>query len=156
ASAGSGPVNVKAFHCAPGMGLTWPDDWTPMDPPAGASVANILPGPSAGVVVGPFTWTPTEVGHECALAIVECAQDHALTQDLASSDHVADGDLVPFDNNIAQRNLAPTMAKDKTTRAFYVRNPDGQMRTIRLHYADSLPQGWRWSVDLANPSEVQL
>lgn len=156
ASAGSGPVTVKAFHCAPGMGLTWPDDWTPMDPPTGADVSNVLPGTSAGVVVGPFSWTPTEVGHECALAIVECGQDRALTQDLASSDHVADGDLVPFDNNIAQRNLAPTMSKDKTVRAFYVQNPSADMRTVQLHYTERLPQGWRWRVNLANPTELLL
>jgi hypothetical protein len=154
--AGSGPVTVRAFHCAPGIGLVWPDDWVEMDATQVTQPANILPGAGNGVVVGPFTWTPTEVGHECVLVIVECANDRALTQDLPASAHVEHSNLVPFDNNIAQRNLAPTAAKGKMLRGFYVRNPDAQVRTVALHFDADLPQGWRFATDLVNPKGLRL
>jgi hypothetical protein len=143
---GSGAVTVRAFHCAPGMGLTWPEDWVPMDIPS-ITVPNVLPGAANSVVVGPFDWVPTEVGHECTLVVLECAQDHALTQSLLVTDHVEHSDLVPFDNNIAQRNLAPVSAKGKTMTGFYVRNPLAESAVIALHYEDELPRGWRWQTE---------
>ncbi len=152
---GSGPVTVKAFHCVPGMGLVWPDAWTAMNTPS-LPVGNILPGTGSGVVVGPFPWTPTMVGHECVLVIVECAGDHALTQDLLVTDHVSHADLVPFDNNIAQRNLFPTMPKAKTLRGFYVGNPEREARTVQLHFESSLPEGWRWETSLGDKSYMEL
>jgi hypothetical protein len=152
---GSGPVTVKAFHCLPGMGLVWPIAWTAMDTPS-LNVTNILPGPSNGVVVGPFPWTPTEVGHECVLVIVECANDRAVTQDLLATDLVPHSDLVPFDNNIAQRNLAPTMAKGQMARGFYINNPFSEPKTITLHFDSSLPRGWRWHTNLPTVQEIPL
>ena len=144
-AAGSGGVTIKAFHANPGIGLTWPEDWVPMDTPA-INVANVLPGLASHVVVGPFPWTPTVVAHECVLAVVECANDRAVTQDLLGSDHVADGDLVPFDNNIAQRNLNPTPAKTGGKYRFVVRNPFGSAKTLELRAISSLPKGWSWHV----------
>jgi zinc metalloprotease ZmpB len=155
-AAGSGPVTVRAFHCAPGIGLVWPDDWTEMDASQATQPSNILPGPGNGVVVGPFTWTPDEVGHECVLVIVECANDRAVTQDLPASAHVEHSNLVPFDNNIAQRNLAPTAPKGKMSRGFYVRNPDIEVRTIALHFDASLPDGWRFRTNLVSPEGLRL
>lgn len=143
AAAGSGPITVRAFHADPGIGLTWPENWIPMDTPS-ITVPNVLPGVANHVVVGPFPWTPTVVGHECVLAVVECANDHAVTQNLLASDHVADGDLVPFDNNIAQRNLAPTPAKQGGKYRFVIRNPFDAPRTMELAVANTLPEGWRW------------
>ncbi len=150
---GSGLVTVKAFHCSPGLGLVWPDAWSPMDTPS-INVANILPGSGNGVIVGPFPWTPTEVGHECVLVIAECANDHAVTQDLAASDHVPHSDLVPFDNNIAQRNLVPTMSKGKMLRVFDVTNPFPDARMVQLHFRSTLPRGWAWHTNL--PADRQL
>jgi len=154
-AAGSGPVTVKAFHCEPGLGLVWPDAWSPMDTPS-LAVANILPGPANGVVVGPFDWTPTEVGHECVLVIVESANDPAVTQNLAASAHVNHSDLVPFDNNIAQRNLVPTAPKGTTKRGFWITNPELEPRTVELRVEDNLPDGWRWRLNLADPAAVRL
>jgi hypothetical protein len=144
-AAGSGSVTVKAFHADPGIGLTWPEDWTAMDTPS-VTVPNILPGVANHVVVGPFPWTPTVVGHECVLAVVECANDHAVTQDLLSTDHVYDGDMVPFDNNIAQRNLAPTPAKAGGKYRFVVKNPFEGQRTLNLATQSTLPEGWRFTL----------
>ncbi|MFM0557909.1 hypothetical protein P0D69_44350 [Paraburkholderia sediminicola] len=146
AAGGSGPVSVRAFHADPGIGLTWPDDWQPMNT-ASIAVPNILPGSGGRTVVGPFPWTPTVVGHECVLAVVECANDHAVTQNLLATDHVADGDLVPFDNNIAQRNLNPTPANGSGKRKFVVRNPFGVHKVVELRVNGSLPKGWQWHID---------
>jgi len=146
-AAGSGQVVIKAFHCLPGMGLVWPDAWTSMDTPS-ISIANILPGVGNGVVVGPFPWVPTVVGHECVLAIVECPNDRAITQDLVSTDHVPHSDLVPFDNNIEQRNLVPTASKGKMNRGFYVNNPYPRVEMVKLNFENSLPKGWQWHTNL--------
>ena len=145
-AAGSGAVTVKAFHADPGIGLTWPEDWMPMDTPS-INVPNVTPGNAGRVVVGPFPWTPTIVGHECVLALVECANDRALTQLLAVGAHVADGDLVPFDNNVAQRNLNPTPAKKGGSRRFVVRNPFDVHKEIELRVDSTLPKGWQWRLD---------
>jgi Zn-dependent metalloprotease len=154
-SEGSGPVKVRAFHCAPGIGLIWPNDWIEMDESQVAQPANILPGVNKGIIVGPFKWIPEDVGHECVLVIAECDNDHAVTQDLPTSANVEHSNLVPFDNNIAQRNLAPTSAKGRTLRGFYVQNPDHELRTVRLHFDSNLPEGWRFQIDLENP-ELRL
>jgi hypothetical protein len=154
--AGSGPVKVRAFHCSPGIGLVWPDDWVEMDATQVMQPANVLPGLGNGIVVGPFTWTPTEVGHECVFVIVECANDRAVTQDLPSSAHVEHSALVPFDNNVAQRNLVPTAAKGKMARGFYVRNPETEVRTVTLHFDANLPEGWHFRTNLVNPKEIRL
>ncbi len=151
--AGSGPVTVRVYHADPGIGLTWPDDWTPTDTPS-ITVPNVLPGLANRVVVGPFPWTPTVVAHECVLAVVECANDHAVTQDLPGGTHVGDGDLVPFDNNIAQRNLAPTPAKQGGKRRFTIRNPFDTPKEMELQITHNLPKGWKWS--LSEPERVKL
>jgi zinc metalloprotease ZmpB len=115
-----------------------------------------MPGSGNGIIVGPFTWTPQEVGHECVLVIVECANDRAVTQDLPVSANVEHSALVPFDNNIAQRNLAPTAAKGKMVRGFYIRNPDAEVRTIALHFDSQLPEGWRFRTNLVTAQAIRL
>jgi len=151
--AGSGPITVQAFHADPGIGLTWPEDWIPMDTPS-ITIPNVLPGVPNHVVVGPFPWTPSVVGHECVLAVVQCANDHAVTQDILASDHVLDGDLVPFDNNIAQRNLNPTPAKKGGKRSFVIRNPYAERKSVELRFDSTLPAGWVWEFSPGSPVEL--
>ncbi|MCB0587430.1 MAG: hypothetical protein KDD06_19200, partial [Phaeodactylibacter sp.] len=97
-------VVVKGFHNIPGVGLVWPDSWQSMTTaqlPAG-SIA------SGGVtVVGPFAWTPAIEGHECLLAVVEADGDPSNTNNITGAQTIPHWRLVPFDNNIAQRNVAP-------------------------------------------------
>ncbi|KAK6523089.1 hypothetical protein TWF694_005987 [Orbilia ellipsospora] len=154
-ASGSGPVKVRVFHSLPGLGLVWSDDWTEMDASLVSQPSNILSGTDKGVIVGPFTWIPTQLGHECVLAVVECEKDHALTQNLHSP-HVEHSQMVPFDNNIAQRNLFPTAAKGKMTRGFYVRNPDTKPNTVVLQYNAHLPRRWGFHINLVNPTEIRL
>jgi zinc metalloprotease ZmpB len=95
-------VSVKAYHCNPGAGLAWPAHWSPADTPMLAG-APIPPGGS--IVVGPFPWTPTTVGHECLLAIASADGDPANDTTVMSS--IPHSRFVPFDNNIGQRNVHP-------------------------------------------------
>jgi hypothetical protein len=90
------------------------------------------------------------VGHECVFAIVECANDRAVTQDLAPMTTVAHSDLVPFDNNIAQRNLYPTAAQGKKVRGFWVSNPNFERSTVTLTFESTLPRGWTYHTNLAS------
>ena len=150
---GSGSVTVKAYHSDPTIGLVWPADWTPTTT-ASLSVADI---PAGGRhVFGPFPWTPTHVGHECVFAIAECANDRAVTQDLLSTDIVAHADLVPFDNNIAQRNLYPTASKGKMVRGFWVSNPTFERAAVKLHFESTLPRGWTFQTNLASTEAIHL
>jgi hypothetical protein len=149
----SGPITVKAYHSDPTIGLVWPTDWTPTDTPS-IAFANI---PAGGKhVFGPFPWTPTHVGHECVFAIAECTNDHAVTQDLAPMTTVAHSDLVPFDNNIAQRNLYPTAAKGKMIRGFWVSNPNFERSLVKLHFESTLPNGWTYHTNLATTEGIDL
>jgi hypothetical protein len=152
-TSGSGSVTVKAYHSDPTIGLVWPVDWTPTYTPS-LTVADI---PAGGThIFGPFPWTPMHVGHECVFAIVECANDRAVTQDLLSSDVVAHADLVPFDNNIGQRNLYPTASKGKMTRGFYVSNPLFERTVVQLHFESTLPKGWTFHSNLATENLIHL
>lgn len=149
----SGTVNLKAFHADPTIGLVWPNDWTPTDTPS-LSVANIAAG--GEYVFGPFPWTPAHVGHECVFAIAECDNDRAVTQNLLGSDLVAHADLVPFDNNIAQRNLNPTAAEGKMKRGFWVSNPFFEPSVVKLHFENTLPRGWSYATNIVNTDAVRL
>jgi len=150
---GSGPVTVRGFHSDPTIGLVWPADWTPTNTPTD-TVSGIPVGGQH--VFGPFPWTPAHVGHECVFAIAECANDRAITQDLQPTDLVSHADLVPFDNNIAQRNLAPTAAKGKMIRGFWVSNPTFERVAVRLHFESTLPAGWSYHTNLASPEAIHL
>ena len=66
-------MRVDAYHCLPGAGLAFPDDWSPM---ATASLPASGSIPSGGsTIVGPFAFVPTQVGHECLLAIARADGD---------------------------------------------------------------------------------
>ena len=58
-------IVVSGYHCRPSAGLTWPDDWKPMDTPESLTLPNLAPGDID--IAGPFLWTPSELGHECML-----------------------------------------------------------------------------------------
>jgi len=107
-TAASGPITVRAFSSAPGSPRRWPVDWTELPAPPGPMPNTIPPAPGAGVIVGPFPWTPAAAGKQAILVLVENAQDRALTQDLPTGGQVGWMDLVPFDNNLAVREVRAT------------------------------------------------
>jgi hypothetical protein len=95
---------VAAFNCNPGTGMIWPTNFTSM---GSLTIATAISAGST-VRVGPFLWTPSLVGHECLLAIVNGAADPAVTAALLA--HVPHNQLVRFDNNVGQRNVNPQMS----------------------------------------------
>jgi hypothetical protein len=105
-SAPSGPITVRVFRAGAGGARKWSSGWTETLPPP-QQPADVPVG--GAVTAGPFTWTPARADKKVSLlAIVECPQDPAVTQGLAADPGVPFGDLVPFDNNIAMRDIVVT------------------------------------------------
>jgi hypothetical protein len=101
AAAAAGAFTVEAFNCNPGTGMIWPTNFTSM-----GSLAIPTAISAGGTVrIGPFLWTPSLVGHECLLAIVNGAGDPAVTAALLAP--IPHNQLVRFDNNVGQRNVNP-------------------------------------------------
>lgn len=99
-------VIVQGYHANPSIGLNYPNDWQIMTTPA-LAVANVPPNNSGEITVGPFEWTPTHIGHECIFMIVSCPGDASNASNIAAGDSIPEWRLVPNDNNIGQRNVAP-------------------------------------------------
>ena len=147
-------VRVKGFKAFPGTGLSFPDDWTAMATP----ILNASgPIPSGGqTVVGPFQFVPTQVGHECLLAICQATGDAG--NDTTITGTIPEHRLVPFDNNIAQRNVNPVfpslsqLLKYFREHAILVRNPFPKRVSCRIEI--ELPKFLRnlgWSMRIASP-----
>jgi len=124
-------VIVRCFHCRPATGLVWPADWVATTTPELPAPAPIAP--AGQVVVGPFEWTPTEIGHECLLATATTPADRSNIDPASglpcSAGPTAHWRLVPYDNNIGQRNVAPVagtlkgLVESFRERRFWVNNP---------------------------------
>ena len=99
-------VIVKAFHANPAAGLSYPNDWIPMTT-AQLNAANVPANNGGDIIVGPFAWVPTNVGHECIFMIVSSDGDDSNVGHIAAGDSIPEWRLVPNDNNIGQRNVAP-------------------------------------------------
>lgn len=148
-------VVVKAYHCRPSTGLVWPDDWQAMET-AELPAPNI---PSGGeVIVGPFEWIPETEGHECLLASVSADGD-ASNADTVNGP-IPHWRLVPFDNNIGQRNVSPevgsgdtdALVSSLTRRAFWVNNPYD--KTVNIEVEANLPailKNKNWKIKFHNP-----
>jgi zinc metalloprotease ZmpB len=148
-------VTVKAYSSAPAVGLVWPDHFTPMKP-ASIDVLDLQPDPQNpnGTIVGPFEWTPTASSGGCVLAILECAQDEAITKTLTGSVNTVH--LVRFDNNIAQRNLSPVPNTGSPKRRFLLANPDEAVRLVDLVVTSTLPDAWQLSIRLPELRGIRL
>ncbi|MGJ4942002.1 hypothetical protein ACQR1W_15615 [Bradyrhizobium sp. HKCCYLS1011] len=135
-------VTVRAFHCQPSAGLTYPDDWQPMTT-AQLPCANVPPNSSAEILVGPFEWVPSQIGHECMFMVVSALNDPSNIDNFTATDSIAEWRLVPNDNNIGQRNVAPVSATRKLLVAgfdrmsFHVKNP--LRKRARMTLTASLP-----------------
>ena len=150
-------VVVRGFHCNPGAGLTWPDDWQPMTTPQ-LAVADT---PSGGeVMVGPFEWTPSQPDHECLLMVASADGDPSNIDVFEPGESIPEWRLVPHDNNIGQRNVHPVPGAGGATgimavldgRGFTVRNPFD--RRVRVEITTHLPlvlARRNWSIAFANP-----
>lgn len=144
-------VNVQAFHANPAAGLLYPNDWIPMTT-ASLPASNVPANSGGDVIVGPFTWTPTHVGHECMFMIVTATGDDSNASHIAAGDAIPEWRLVPHDNNIGQRNVAPVpggttgLTDEFNGLTFEMKNPLLSKAVMRVEH--TLPalleeRGWR-------------
>jgi hypothetical protein len=154
-------VRVDAYHCLPGAGLSFPDDWEPMDTPSVAVAAPIAPG--AETIVGPLAFVPTQVGHECLLAIAQADGDPGNDTTLQGT--IPEYRFVPFDNNIGQRNVSPVypslreILKLLGKHRLWIRNPWDRSAVVRIE--PMLPPvlrklGWKMTVTVPRRSKFKL
>jgi hypothetical protein len=149
-------VVVKGFHCQPSAGLVWPNDWQAMSTTQ-LTAPDIPPG--GHVTVGPFAWTPVAVGHECMLMISSAVGDPSNVDNFTAGDSIPEWRLVPHDNNIGQRNVAPVPAGGieglitaLTGRPFTVRNPFEHKAGIALDVAlPAVLEKADWRVQVSSP-----
>ncbi len=123
-------VVVKAYHANPAAGLSYPIDWFPMTTPQ-LSASDVPAGNGGVITVGPFEWTPTDVGHECLFMIVSATGDASNADNIATGDSIPEWRLVPNDNNIGQRNVYPIagsgtsgLTDDFNQLTFQLKNPN--------------------------------
>ena len=140
-------VRVDAYHCLPGTGLRFPDDWVPMATPSLPALDAIAAG--GETIVGPFAFVPTQAGHECLLAVAHADGDSSNRSTIANT--IPASRFVPFDNNIGQRNVCPVFPSLKhlvelfSDHHLWVRNPLKKPAVCRIEVV--LPQflrrlGW--------------
>jgi hypothetical protein len=127
-------------------GLVWPADWAPMTTASLPGPASLAPG--AAAVVGPFEWTPNTVGHECMLMIASAAGDRSVIDSPGGTvtGSIPHWRLVPHDNNIAQRNVAPiagfrteSLIKSLSERVFWIKHPEWSKRPVVVLVDVDLP-----------------
>jgi hypothetical protein len=99
-------VVVKAYYADPAAGLVYPNDWTPMTTPQ-LTAPVVAPNNAVEIMVGPFEWTPTAVGHQCLFMVVSANGDPSNVSNLSAGESIPEWRLVPHDNNIGQRNVTP-------------------------------------------------
>lgn len=100
-------VSVQLFRGDPSTALTWPGDWSSALTPQVAAPTPIPPGGTA--VLGALSWKPTRVGDERLLVSVSAAGDPSNADTVNGALPVRM--LVPLDNNLAMRTVAPTRTR---------------------------------------------
>jgi hypothetical protein len=146
-------VVVKGYHANPAAGLSFPNDWLPMTT-AQLSAPNVAANNGAEITVGPFEWVPFHLGHECVIMIVSATGDASNVDNIHAGDLIPDWRLIPNDNNIGQRNVAPVAGGGGTTGVteefdgleFELKNPLTKQATMRV--SATLPpllveRGWK-------------
>jgi hypothetical protein len=93
-------ISVSAFQSTVASPTTFPTHWVPMFTKTLPVPASLAPG--ANVVVGPFQWTPT-FDHQSALMSVDAPGDRSNLAIFHGT--VSNAQLVPLDNNLAQREF---------------------------------------------------
>jgi hypothetical protein len=151
-------VVVRAFHCRPSAGLVYPDDWQPMTT-AQLAAANVPANSAAEIIVGPFRWLPSQIGHECMFMVASADDDASNIDNFTAGDSIPDWRLVPNDNNIGQRNVHPVAISiwQRLVRAFHrmsfwLKNP--LHRRARMTVKATLPpflEKRHWRIAFENP-----
>jgi len=145
-------VVVKGYHANPSAGLSFPNDWLPMTTTQ-LSASNVAASNGAEVTVGPFQWVPFHLGHECMIMIVSATGDASNVDHIKPGDLIPDWRLVPNDNNIAQRNVAPVsgggtsgVTAEFDGLSFELKNPLTETATMKVEATLPpllLQRGWQ-------------
>ncbi|MTH14718.1 hypothetical protein [Flavobacterium sp. LC2016-01] len=114
-------IIVKGYHCNPGVGLEFPNDWIAMTTPQ-LSASNLAANDNVGEIVGPFEWEPSQIGHECMFFTVSATGDPCNTDGRVTGP-IPEWRLVPHDNNIGQRNVAPVASTSEGLKASFENRP---------------------------------
>lgn len=154
-------VRVDAYHAQPGTGLAFPDDWVAMGTPTLSAAGPLAPG--ASVILGPFRFVPTVVGHECLLAIAHADGDPG--NDTTIRGTIPEHRFVPFDNNIGQRNVTPVppslrdLIRLFSNHIIWIRNPFKKFAVVRIEL--DLPNfmtklGWKLHIRSEGGAKFEL
>jgi zinc metalloprotease ZmpB len=104
---GTGAANnatVRGFQGQLGSEFNWPGNWTALTTAQVAAPGPIASGGS--VVLGPLQWTPAASGGGSLLMVAAADGDPSIVDNpLIAGLLIPNWRLVPFDNNIAQRNV---------------------------------------------------
>jgi zinc metalloprotease ZmpB len=93
--------SVKVFQADPASGLEWPGAWIPA---ATAQLAASGSIPSGGqTVIGPFSWSASSAGPISLLASASATGDASNADTISGP--IAHWRLIPFDNNLGQRDV---------------------------------------------------
>jgi zinc metalloprotease ZmpB len=152
-------VVVRAYHAKPGIGLVYPNDWQPMTT-AQLAAPNVAPNSAAEITVGPFSWKPSQIGHECMFMVVSANGDASNISNLTAGDSMPEWRLVPNDNNIGQRNVFPVAGGGGLKallamldgQSILIKNP--HLVPARMQVNVTLPKflvGRGWTAVLDNP-----
>lgn len=161
-------VRVRGYHCKPGAGVVWPNDFqsfTTPELPAGTLLGNN----AQEKIVGPFEWTPivNAYGHDCMLLIVRCDGDPSNVDNFTIGELAEDWRLVPNDNNVAQRNVVVVpgggglrgLLAGLHGFSLWVHNPNRRTSTmeVRAHLPELLASGgWRLTLRGIDKNKFEL
>jgi zinc metalloprotease ZmpB len=152
-------VIVQGYHANPSIGLDYPVDWQIMTTPALAA-ADVPANNGGTVTVGPFEWTPTHIGHECMFMIVSCPGDASNASNIEAGDTIPEWRIVPNDNNIGQRNVAPVpgggglvgLAAAFEQYGFTLKNPLGARAAMQVEVTfPAFLRDLGWTMRFLNP-----
>jgi hypothetical protein len=154
-------VSVEVYHTAPGAGLMWNAGWNKMKPGPTVTAKTIAPGGSA--IIGPFEWVPPTDGDRSLLAVVTAPGDRSNVDpagDLpCSKDPTPDSMLIPFDNNMAQRNIVripggggkASLAKAFNAQILRINNPfNGRAPVVIESTVPELLTSRKWKMALSS------
>jgi hypothetical protein len=116
-----------------------------MDTPQ-LTAPDLAASDSVGEIVGPFEWVPSQAGHECMFFSVSATDDPGNIDGRVTGP-IPEWRLVPHDNNIGQRNVAPVAAGFAGLVASFERRPlwirNTFARDVRVEIEVKLPEALR-------------
>jgi len=119
-------IEIDLYWAAGAAAIPWPGGWTYIGT---ATIASLSPGQ---IRTASVPWHPTRSGHYCFLARIHAAQDPVTHEG-----------LVPFDNNLCQKNVQVIDPEQgRLDNEIIIRNPrSGPAHTDLVFVSRSFPVG---------------